>query len=62
MTAQERLISVLDEVLTEEIRADAFELQQMITEVIEWIIDLYEIETDESIDRLVEATDHYLAN
>ena len=62
MTAQERLISALDEVLAEEIKADSFELQQMITEVIEWIIDLYEIETEESIDRLIEATDHYLAN
>ncbi len=62
MDAQERLVSVLDEHITEEVRSNDFELQQLVSDTIEWIIDMYEIESDEDIASHIKTTETFLSN
>ena len=60
MTPQERLTAVLDEVITEEAKASRFDLEQIITDTVEWIIDCYDLgDDDEAIDDLISLTDQY---
>ena len=60
MKAQERLISVLDETLTEEDRGDPLLLLQRVNDALEWIADIYEIDPEgELMEELIASTDIY---
>ena len=58
MDAQTRLTAILDEYVTEEVKASSF-LGQVVTDAIEHVIEEYDLEDPDLIGQLIYSTDKY---